>query len=174
MFQWGVDVGVPIFLNVDRKIVKPGADLNFFAGLDIGYVTFSLGLGIMWAPVSVSDIFGAEPDAGRSPLTRLYVFPEIRFQLPNESLALPYLSGAFDANWWSLRETGISCGVWYCNATSIYRFTPGFTGKVGVALEIKRGIHIDVGTKYSLSGKGNFFFRTEWWLTPFVGVLVRR
>ena len=28
--------------------------------------------------------------------------------------------------------------------------------------------------KYSLSGKGNFFLQTRWWLTPYVGVLVRR
>lgn len=174
MFQWGIGVGVPVFLNVDSSIVRPGADLDFFGGLDIGYVMFALGVGIMWTPVSASNIPGAEAGLGRSPLTRLYFFPEVRFQVPNESLALPYLSGTFDANWWNFRETGVNCGWWYCTQTSVYRFTPGFTGKVGVALEIKRGIHIDMGMKYSLSGKGDFFARTEWWLTPFVGVIVRR
>ena len=175
MFQWGVAVGVPIFLDVDRDVVKPGADLSFFGGFDIGYVTFALGVGIMWTPVTAQNIPGAGPDARRSAATRLYFFPEVRFQVPNESLALPYLSGAFDANWWNFRETGVSCeGFWYCTTTSTYRFTPGFTGKAGVALEIRRGLHVDVGMKYSLSGDGNFFLRTEWWLTPFVGVLVRR
>jgi hypothetical protein len=28
--------------------------------------------------------------------------------------------------------------------------------------------------RYSFTGEGNFFMRSHWWLTPYVGVLVRR
>ena len=50
-----------------------------------------------------------------------------------------------------------------------------FTGKAGAAFEIKEsGVHIDVGFQYSFTGKGNFFDQTGWWLSPYVGVLVRR
>lgn len=177
LFQWSINIGVPIFLKVDSSRVRPGADLTWVGGLDIGYVVFGLGVGVMWTPINLNgfvDDAGTPYTGGQSPLTRLYFFPEVRFQLPNDSLVLPYLTGAFDVNWWNYRETGISCGWWICSRSSVYRFTPGSTGKVGLAFEIKRGVKIDVGMKHSLSGKGNFFLQTRWWLTPYVGVLVRR
>lgn len=174
-FNWSLNIGVPIFLNVDLEVVRPGADLSWVGGLDIGYVVFGLGVGVMWTPINLRNFVDDNGTSGsQSPLTRLYFFPEVRFQVPNDSLVLPYLTGAFDANWWNFRESGLVCGFWWCGRSSIYRFTPGFTGKVGLAFEIKRGVKIDVGMKYSLSGKGAFFEQTEWWLTPYVGVLVRR
>lgn len=174
-FQWSLNVGVPIFLDVDLKVVRPGADIAWVGGLDIGYVVFGIGAGVMFTPINLSNFVDDNGNSGKqSPLTRLYFFPEIRFQLPNNSPVLPYLTGAFDVNWWNFRETGLSCGLWICSRSSVYRFTPGFTGKVGAAFEIKRGVKIDVGMKYSFSGKGNFFQQTRWWLTPYVGVLVQR
>ena len=176
-FQWSINIGVPIFLKADSSRVRPGADIAWVGGLDIGYVVFGLGAGVMWTPINLNgfmDDMGNLYSGTQSPLTRLYFFPEIRFQVPNDSPVLPYLTGAFDANWWNFKETGLSCGWWYCSRSSVYRFTPGFTGKVGLAFEIKRGVKIDVGMKYSLTGKGDFFAQTRWWLTPYVGVLVRR
>ena len=174
-FQWSMNVGVPIFLDVDLKVVRPGADIAWVGGIDIGYVVFGIGAGVMFTPINLNNFVDDNGNRGnQSPLTRLYFFPEIRFQLPNNSPVLPYLTGAFDVNWWNFRETGLSCGFWICSRSSVYRFTPGFTGKVGAAFEIKRGVKIDVGMKYSLSGKGDFFQQTRWWLTPYVGVLVQR
>ena len=43
-FQGGVEVGVPIFLDVDRDIVKPGASLKGWGGFDIGWIVFDLSL----------------------------------------------------------------------------------------------------------------------------------
>lgn len=174
-FNWSMNIGVPVFLNVDHKVVRPGADIGWVGGLDIGYVVFGFGVGVMFTPIDLKEFVDDNGQSGsQSPMTRLYFFPEVRFQVPNDSLVLPYLTGAFDVNWWNFRESGLTCGLWWCGRTSVYRFTPGFTGKAGLAFHVTRGVHIDVGMKYSVSGKGNFFPSTTWWLTPYVGVLVRR
>ena len=76
-------------------------------------------------------------------------------------------------NWWHFRETGIICNFWYCTQASVFRFTPGFTAKLGLGFLIKQGAHIDIGAKYSLSGAGNFFTRREHWVTPYVGFFFR-
>jgi opacity protein-like surface antigen len=174
-FNWAMTIGVPVWLRIDKSLIRPGADISWVGGFDIGYVVFSLGAGVMFTPVDLKNYVDENGNSGsQSPLTRLYFFPEIRFQLPNDSLVLPYLTGAFDVNWWNFRETGLRCGFWICSTSSVYRFTPGFTGKVGLAFEIKRGVKFDLGMKYSLTGKGDFFAQSRWWLTPYVGVLVRR
>ena len=55
----------------------------------------------------------------------------------------------------------------------VFRFTPGFTGKFGIAFRVSQGTYIDLGIKYSLSGAGDFFLRREQWVTPYLGILIR-
>jgi hypothetical protein len=108
-----------------------------------------------------------------SPLTRVFLsVPEIRFQVTDLRVVLPYISGSFDVNFWSLRVTGTPCGAFYCVDVG-GRFTPGFTGRGGLAFEVASGIHVDLGLRYSFSGKGNSFEQSRWWLAPYVGVLFR-
>jgi len=174
-FQGGFNIGVPLFLNVDKEVIRPGADLHFFGGYDMGYVMFGVDLGAMWTPIDANKISGLPPgeNPGRSPITRLYVGPEVRVQVPNKSPVLPYLAATFDINWWHFRETGFYCGFWSCTDVKIFRFTPGFTAKVGIAFRVKQGAHIDLGFKYSYSGAGDFFLRREQWITPYLGFFFR-
>ena len=178
-YQGSFSLGVPVWLDVDHDVVRPGADLNFFGGYDIGYAVFGLGLGAMWTPVKLYNIPEVPPGSGndRSPMTRLYFAPELRVQVPNNTPILPYIGITFDANWWRVKETDISCGgignYYYCRRAAIFRFTPGMTAKVGMAFEVSNGTHIDLGFKYSLSGTGSFFFRREQWVTPYLGMLFR-
>ena len=173
-FTWALQIGIPIFLDVDRDIVKAGADISFFGGADFGYFIIGGAAGLGWNPVDLnaSGISGLN---GRSPVTRLFLsIPEVRFQVPDLKVVLPYISGSFDINFWNFRETQASCGFYYCSRSSVYRFTPGFTGRGGLAFEVKNGIYVDLGLRYSFTGKGDFFAQSRWWLTPYVGVLVRR
>ena len=173
--QGGFNIGVPLFRDVDNDVVRPGADLHGFAGYDIGYAMFGLDLGAMWTPIDLNKASMVPPgtNLGRSPVTRLYFAPEARVQIPNKSPILPYVAITFDANWWRFRETAIGCNFWYCTQVKVFRFTPGFTVKGGIAFRVRQGVHIDVGFKYSLSGAGSFFLRREQWITPYVGVLAR-
>jgi hypothetical protein len=176
-FTWGLSIGVPIVLDVPREVVRPGANINFFGGADFGWFIVGGDAGLQWTPVDLNgEVVNGVALSGRRPLTRIYLsLPEVRFQVPDLKLVLPYLSGSFDMNFWNFAETAVGCGYWYCAQYSVYRFTPGFTGKAGVAFNIKEsGVHIDVGFQYSFTGKGNFFNQSGWWLSPFVGVLVRR
>lgn len=173
--QGGFNIGVPVFLDVDKDVVRPGADLHGFGGYDVGYAMFGLGLGAMWTPVDLGNVVTSPPDSnpGRSPATRLYFSPEVRVQVPNRSPILPYVAATFDASWWRFRETTVVCGFWYCSQVKVFRFAPGFTAKGGVAFRVRDGFHLDVGIKYSLSGPGSFFSKREQWLTPYIGILGR-
>jgi len=169
-------LGVPVWLRGDGDVVRPGADLDFFGGFDMGYVAFGLGLGAMWTPINFYNIPGIGAGYDRRPMTRLYLAPEFRVQAPNKSSLLPYVGITFDSNWWRLRETDIVCGsayYYYCARTSVFRFTPGMTAKLGLAIRVATGSHIDIGVKYSLTGPGSFFFRREQWITPYIGMLFR-
>ncbi len=169
----GATLGVPIFFNVDRDVVRPGADMYAWVGLDIGWLVFAAGFGASWNPINLDKVPGGE-GFGRSPLTRIYLTPEIRFQVPKAKAVLPYLSGAFDANWWKHRDVqSLSCNFWYCSNRARFQFAPGFTGKVGMGIKAGERIYVDVGMKYSFTGAGNFFSSTLFWLTPFVGVIYR-
>ncbi|MEM7136929.1 MAG: hypothetical protein AAF500_10145 [Myxococcota bacterium] len=179
-FTWALQIGVPIFLDVPRDIVRPGADITFFGGADFGYFVIGGATGVGWNPIDLNgvtvDINGTPVRlSGRSPLSRIFLtLPEFRVQVPNLNVVLPYISGAFDMNFWNFRETEVGCGFYYCSEFSVYRFTPGFTGRAGFGFQAKRGVYIDVGFRYSMSGKGNFFEQVRWWLTPYVGVIVRK
>jgi len=178
-FTWGLSIGVPIFLDVPRDVVRPGANINFFGGADFGWFIIGGDAGLQWTPIDLNgvQIPGTPPVnlSGRSPLTRIYLsIPEFRFQVPDLKVVLPYISGSFDMNFWNFRETQVGCGYWYCSQYSVYRFTPGFTGKAGLGFEVKGGVYIDAGFQYSFTGKGNFFAQSRWWLSPYVGVIVRR
>ena len=172
-FAWSLGIGVPIVLDVPRDVVRPGANIFFFGGADFGFFIVGGDLGLQWNPIDLNNVQGF---TGRRPLTRIHFSaPDIRFQIPNLKVALPYISAAFDMNFWNFAETGVACGYWYCSTVSVYRFTPGFTGKAGVAFDVKEsGVHIDVAFQYSFTGKGNFFEESGWWLAPVIGVLVRK
>ena len=174
-YQGAFSLGVPIFLNVNKDVVRPGADLNFYGGFDMGYVAFGLGLGAMWTPINFYNIPEAPAGSGygRHPMTRLYLAPEFRVQVPNRTPMLPYVGITFDANWWRVKSSDVICGWYYCTRISVFRFTPGMTAKLGFAFRVATGSYIDIGVKYSLSGPGSFFFRREQWVTPYIGMLFR-
>ena len=177
-FTWALGLGVPIILDVPRDIVRPGANLFFFGGADFGFFVIGGSLGLMWTPIDFGSgtiLQDGSLVSGRNPLNRFhFTIPEVRFQIPGLKLVLPYVSGGFDINFWNFRETAIGCGWWYCAPVSVYRFTPGFTGKAGLGFNMKQsGVHVDVGFQYSFTGKGDFFEDSGWWLAPYVGVLIR-
>jgi hypothetical protein len=175
-FQGGVDLGVPIFLDVDRDVVKPGASVEAWGGFDIGWVVFDFGLGLMWNTIKTNNIPEVEAmggGLGNQPLIRWHFSPGIRLQVPTIDAVLPYVTGRFDANLWQLEALGTDCGWYYCRGEGRFQFAPGFTGKAGLGIRLKGPWFLDVGMKYSLSGKGQFFERTQWWLEPFIGFLFR-
>ncbi len=174
--QWGIDLGVPLWLDVDREVVRPGAQLDFWAAADFGFVAVGGRMGFGWTPVELSK--SGDPELrwyGREPLRRINLSPEIRLQIPGEKI-LPYLSNAFDMNWWNFLERDVFCDPWYwaCSSFGVYRFTPGYTGRVGIGIRAAKAFHIDLGFAWSLTGKGDFFEQKFWALSPYAGVLFRR
>ena len=144
------------------------------SGFDIGWFVGDFALGLMFTPIFTDNI----PEAmgigiGREPLVRWHFSPGVRFQVPTLETVLPYVAARFDANLWQLAALGADCGWYYCRGEGRFRFAPGFTGKTGVGIRLKGSWFLDVGLKYSLTGKGQFFVRSQWWLEPFIGFLFR-
>lgn len=173
-YQGALNLGIPIWLNADRNVVRPGANLDFFGAYDMGYVAFGLGVGVMWTPINFYDIPGASGSGyERRPMTRLYLAPELRVQIPNSTPLMPYVGVTFDANWWRVAQTDIVCGAFYCTRAAAFLFSPGMTAKLGFALRVMDGTYLDLGVKYSLTGPGSFFSGREQWITPYFGMLFR-
>ena len=103
----------------------------------------------------------------------LYLAPELRVQVPNNTAMMPYVGITFDANWWRVKATDIVCGEYYCRRVSVFLFSPGMTAKFGLAFHVGHGNYIDLGVKYSLTGPGSFFYKREQWVTPYIGMLWR-
>ncbi|MEM9730688.1 MAG: hypothetical protein AAF997_19050 [Myxococcota bacterium] len=172
-FTWALQVGVPIFLDVDRDVVKAGGDVSFFAAADFGFFLLGGGGGVGWNRINLNNQTEI-PFGGTSPLSRVFLsVPDIRFQLEDLKVVLPYFGASFDMNFWNFRETEPGCIDFYCTDVSVYRFTPGFTVRAGLGFEVSKNIYVDTGLRYSYSGEGNFFNRTQQWLTPYFGVLIR-
>jgi hypothetical protein len=174
------DVGVPLMLDVDRDLVRPGANLHAQGGLDFNYLSVFLHGGWRWVPVDFDRAadHGANTygQTGRTPLKNPYFGLGVRAQIPNASIFLPYASMAFDFNFWNFRETAVSCGgyyYWWCSGYDVYRFTPGFSWRVGTGIEVAQSIYIDTGLGISLSFEGQFFDQTHSWLEPYLGLLHR-
>jgi hypothetical protein len=166
-FQGGAEAGVPIILDVNRDVVKPGASLTGWGGFDLGWVVFD------WTMINTDAVPEFIRTNGLQPLIRIHFSPGVRFQVPTIDAVLPYVTGAFDANMWQFEAFGNECPWYYCRDESRARFAPGFTGKVGLGIHLKNAIFLDVGMKYSLTGPGQFFDRTEWWVEPFIGFIYR-
>lgn len=172
-YQGALTVGPALWLSVDRSLVRPGADLNLFNGFDMGYVVVGLGLGAMWTPINFYNLTDFPSDQyQRRPITRLYIAPELRFQVPNDSPFVPYFGVTFDANWWRVKVDSVVCG-WLYQKCGVFQYTSGTTLKLGFASQVHEWTHLDVGIKYSLSGPGYFFLQGQHWVTPYFGLLFR-
>ena len=74
---------------------------------------------------------------------------------------------------WKFGAFASACGWYYCRDDARSKFAPGFTGKGGVAIRLKGSMFLDLGLQYSLSGRGRFFDRMQWWVEPFIGFIYR-
>ena len=165
--------GAPVFLDVDNEIVRPRAALDIRFGFDLGYITFDFDTGFQANRVRASRL-DLDPPLSDDTLKRVHFGFGTRFQVPNDSNVLPYLSVNFDFNWWNLFEQQIICGGWVCGGHSKYRFTPGFTGRAGMAFDIGSGLLLDVGLGAGMSLTGSFFEEKVYWLEPYIGVTFRQ
>jgi hypothetical protein len=175
------DIGVPVVLDVDRALIRPGANLHVQGGLDLGYVGFFIHGGWRWIPVDFDRASKGKPQyegEGRDPLKNPYFGLGIRAQVPNRSRLIPYISASVDFNWWNFRESSAACSggyyYWYCNDYDVYRFTPGFSGRIGSMVHVRHGMYVDFGLGMSVTLEGDFFDRTEYWMEPFLGIAMRR
>lgn len=177
----GFDLGVPLMMDVDHDLIRPGANLHVQGGVDLGYAAFFLHGGWRWIPVDFDRAADAKhPEyegLGRDPLKNPYFGLGVRGQIPNRSRVLPYASVSFDFNFWNFHETEFACTgyyYWWCADYDVYRFTPGFTGRAGLAVYIAQGVYVDFGMGASMSFEGDFFDQNQSWIEPFAGLMTRR
>jgi hypothetical protein len=100
----------------------------------------------------------------------------LHLQIPTPSGFTPYAQGGFDMNFWNYRETAFVCDFWYCYTTNVYRFTPGFHGRLGGQLPMRAtsSAYLDLGVEVGMSFPGDFFLENQTWVTPYLGLGFKR
>src|SRR5262249_35578005 len=135
--------------------------------------------GFRWTPIDFDRYVrhGGNPiytGFGRSPLQSFYFGVGVRLMVPDLKRVIPYVSGAFDLNFWNFREVAPVCGLWFCTVANIYYFSPGFTGRLGLAIKIVERFYIDVNVGLGMTFKGQFWNHNENWIEPMVAFMFRR
>ncbi|MGF1465475.1 MAG: hypothetical protein ACFCGT_05015 [Sandaracinaceae bacterium] len=170
-------IGVPLMSNLGARggVVRPGANLALRGGIDWGYFGVLFQFGAMWIPIDFGQsTIPEERFLGRSPVTRLYGSLGARLQAPHRRIT-PYAELLFDFNAFNFREVATGCGWWYCTTFNVYRFTPGWTSRIGANITIRPPVAIDVGCSFAFSYPGDFFGSagSQYWLEPYLGVATR-
>lgn len=164
-------ITVPLVQDVDREVVRPGASIEGRIGVILGVLVPEFEIGFQWIPVDLDKL---RPGLGRDPLKLFFFGLGLRLQIPTDSRVQPYVSGAFNFNWWNFRQESLACNFWYCTAVDRYSFTPGFSGRAGIAIDVDRGVAIDLGVKLAMSFEGDFFSENQFWVAPMFGFTVYR
>lgn len=172
-------LGVPLWNDVPRDIVRPGFELAGRFGYDLGYIVPELEFGWRWVWIDLDEAARQNPDAGierrgTETLDSFWFSLGLRLQVPNESPVTPYAAAHFAFDWWNFLETGYGCGWWYCSSYNVYRFTPGFDFRFGLDVEVTPMIQVEAGLGVGFAFKGSFFDDNQSWLSPFAGVTFRR
>ena len=168
-------MGVPLLLDVDREVIRPGANL----GLRLSVASRFFGGGVhasyQWIPVESGARDPEFQTAGRTPLERAAFGAFVSLDGSNRSAFTPYLQGGFDAQLWRFDESEIVCDFWSCTSAGAHRFAPALSGRLGgkFALAAKRHVFLDVGCETALSFKGSFFTARRGALMPYFGVGLR-
>ena len=164
---------MPIFLNVDRDIVKPGLSFTGWGGFDIGWVVFDFGLGLQWTGIDTNKIPNVVQPSGLRAAHTLVLLAGRAIPSAQRRGSAAVHHRRIRCEPLELRIPRAGCGWYYCRDDSRAQFAPGFSGKAGLGIHLKNAMYLDVGFQYSMSGKGDFFNSTQWWVEPFVGFIYR-
>jgi hypothetical protein len=163
----GFELTVPIYFTSDEGAIDPGFGFAGRFGLVVGrYFVPELHLGwqINWLDDDVVGPYDLTMDT-------FWVSAGARFRFDNGGLVTPFVSAAFDMNFVHMEgDEQIVCGYYYCDSVANYEFTPGFSGKVGIAFEMSRHTAIDVGVRIAMMFEGDVFPHAEGFVSPFVGL----
>ncbi|QQR90001.1 MAG: hypothetical protein IPJ88_17870 [Myxococcales bacterium] len=162
--QVSIYLGLPMFLSSTGDALTTGFSFEGRFGLDLGYLVPELGFGsqINWFDDSTLRDDGS--------LSSWWLSLGLRLQWLNRSMFTPFGSFAFDMNWWHLSgDRSFACDYYYCGTVNNYRFAPGLSGRVGVAIQVHPAFGLDLGLRLAMSFPGSMFDKAESWLSPFFG-----
>ena len=167
--ELGFDVGVMLWNGVDRDVVRPGGTVDFRLGWDYKWWVPMFSLGFRGNGVDLSSVSGAPASVRRETLTNIFFALGMRFVAPNRTRVAPFADGWFDFNWWHLDQALVVCNAWYCTGTDVYRFTPGFHGRIGMQIRVAPHADLEVSFGAGYSFRGQFFPENHSWLEPALG-----
>lgn len=168
-----LQVGVPLLLDTDRDVVRPGANLGGRFSVANRYFGGGIHGSYQWIPIeggrSVSPVIQA-PE--RRPLRRATFGPFVSAEIPSAAIFTPYVHAGFDFNFWNYDDNALVCDFWQCTSSNVYRFTPGFHGRLAgkVALTRRARVFLDLGLEAGVSFPGSFFSESQAWITPYLGI----
>lgn len=154
--------GIPMWLS-DVGDMSPGFSFEGRFGFDLGYFVPEVGFG--------TQINWFDYDTGvDGSLSAFWFTLGARFQWLNSSMFTPFLSGALDMNWWHISgDNYAACDYYYCYIEDNYRFAPGFSGRLGAAIQVHPQFALELGLRLAMTFEGSLFDEAESWLSPFFG-----
>jgi len=173
--QASLYMGSPIWMS--NAPLDPGFEFELRSGIKMGILVPEIGLGARWNWTNVDKIREGFPEvnapelyAGEN-LTSFWFSLGLRVEPKMKGKIQPYLSGAFDMLMWGASyDTTEFCGLFTCSTVRDYEFAPGFSSRVGVRINPKPFIGIDLGAKIGMSFPGWAFQDTQSWVEPYAGL----
>lgn len=157
-FETGFHLGVPVFLTAEAD-VDPGFAMAGRWGFVAGIVVPEIHVG--WQANSVD---------GDDVLDALNLGFGVRLRMDNTSVVTPFLSAAFDMNFWHFTGSDeVVCG-YYCETRENYGFSPGFSGIAGLAIGLSRRVSLDLGIRVATTFEAGIMDQSEVWVTPLFGL----
>jgi len=156
--ETGFHLGVPVFLTADSD-VDPGFAMGGRIGFVAGFVVPEFG--IAWQGNSVD---------GEDTLDAMMLSFGARLRMNNSSSVTPFISGAFDMNFWHFTGSDELVCRNYCEVREDYGFSPGVSGVAGLALSLSPRVSFDVGLRVAATFAAGILDEAELWLTPQVGL----
>lgn len=166
--QVGASASVPTWYGESSNYLGTGFGLHGFVGFDLGYIDFELRGGWQWQELDLGPSVVRGRTAG---LQRSYFALGVKAEAHNRSIVTPWLGASLDFNFWNVEfETAVTCGYYYCYEENVWRYSPGFSARVGASVQPGPGVSFDFGLELGTTLPGNVFADRQSWVAPFLGV----
>lgn len=171
-------LSLPIPASDPKNAADMGVGLFGMFAIDLGWFLPTFDLGWQWNPLNAPP--GTTGGSSRS-LSRIHFGIGAQFEIENDSIVTPVFGAIMDFNFWHVSgDVGTACGgyyYWYCYSYNNYDFTLGFTGKVGVDIQVMRRqemFTLGLGVLPSVTLQGGPFQKAEAWVTPYITATFHR
>jgi hypothetical protein len=166
---------VPVPVSDAYNQADPGFGLQALFGWDLGWLVPTANFGWSWSSLNLPA--GASDDRG---LRRFHLGLGVMAEFENRSVVTPVVGAMVDFNWWHVSgDYAVVCNdyyYWGCYSVDAYDYTTGFSLRGGIDLRVlpKERFTLGTGVMPSVTLSGGPFRGSQWWVSPYLVLTIRR